>query len=636
MARLMIVMLAGGLAGAGWADVLEVPGQYPTIQEAVDAASEGDEIHIAPGTYVERIDLAGKDLLLLGVGGADVTVIDGDGDGPVLTTQDDGSGMLRLEGLTIRGGRAYQGAGAFLTGTSVEIDGCVFSFNEAFSTDMYNLQDVWGGALYMQGGEHLSVRSSRFEDNRAVLDFYNGRFFEGFGRGGAIWCSGVGGGGVLIADSAFAGNESRENGGAVYVAAAGGVVRVERSTFEESFAVSVVGDDREQFVDKTGSGGSLHIEGVSLVVNDSRFVANESGSGGAIFAPAGAEILRCVFEGNRGVAQEGHNQRGGGGAVVMSSGTVAQTVFRDNHVAFAGGALQMLEGGEVLACSFIDNCADGEDPQERTNPGQGGALWIDGDDARIEQCLFDGNCAGDLGFAVYVKGTGVCQRVEVINCVFRENTFWSSGFDLNAEGTLSREGACLVRLVNCTITGSIAPAGEPSVFGEFFGNRRFDIDNCIVWGNDEPIFDATPRAAYSIVQGGIDGVGNLDTDPMFADEGSGVLRLRPGSPAIDAGDNTRVPIGVLEDFAGRPRFVDDPDTGDTGVGPAPVVDMGAYEYQASCLADLDGDGDADSVDFFAFLDAFGAGEPSADIDGDADLDTDDFFAFLVLLSVPCP
>lgn len=635
MLRLVIVVLAGGLAGTGWADVLEVPGEYPTIQEAVDAAAEGDEIHIAPGTYVERIDLGGKDLLLLGVGGADNTVIDGNGDGPVLTTQDDGSGMLRLEGLTIRGGRAYQGAGAYCIGTSVEIDGCVFSFNEALSVDMYNQQEVWGGAVYMEGGEHLSVRSSRFEDNRAVFDFFDGRFFAGFGRGGAIWCSGVGGGGVLIADSVFARNESREGGGAVHVAFAGGVVRVERSTFEESFAVSVVGNDQEQFADKTGSGGALYIEGVSLVVRDSRFVANESGSGGAIFAPAGAAITRCVFEGNRGVAQDGHNQRGLGGAVVMGSGTVAQSVFRDNHVSFTGGALQMLEGGEVIACSFVGNCADGVDPQFLTSPGQGGALWIEGDDAHIERCLFDGNCAGWKGFAVYVKGGGVCQQVEMINCVFRGNTFWDGGIQLGAEGALYREGRCLVRLVNCTITGSASPAGDPSVFASFSG-QRFDVDNCIVWGNDEPLFDATPRAAYSIVQGGVDGVGNLDMDPMFADESAGILRLRPGSPAIDAADNTRVPIGVAEDFAGRARFVDDPDTGDTGVGPAPIVDMGAYEYQASCLADLDGDGDADSVDFFAFLDAFGAGDPSADIDGDGDLDADDFFAFLVLIGVPCP
>ena len=56
-------------------------------------------------------------------------------------------------------------------------------------------------------------------------------------------------------------------------------------------------------------------------------------------------------------------------------------------------------------------------------------------------------------------------------------------------------------------------------------------------------------------------------------------RLRPHSPAIDAGDNTALGVGVLTDLAGHPRFLDDERTPDSGVGPAPVVDMGAYEFQ---------------------------------------------------------
>jgi hypothetical protein len=40
-----------------------------------------------------------------------------------------------------------------------------------------------------------------------------------------------------------------------------------------------------------------------------------------------------------------------------------------------------------------------------------------------------------------------------------------------------------------------------------------------------------------------------------------------------------VPTGVTTDLAGNPRFVDDTETPDTGSGTAPLVDMGAYEYQ---------------------------------------------------------
>ena len=55
------------------------------------------------------------------------------------------------------------------------------------------------------------------------------------------------------------------------------------------------------------------------------------------------------------------------------------------------------------------------------------------------------------------------------------------------------------------------------------------------------------------------------------------LRPGAGSPAIDSGDNSAVPTGVLTDINGDQRFQDDPATTDTGIGAAPIVDMGAYE-----------------------------------------------------------
>ena len=52
-----------------------------------------------------------------------------------------------------------------------------------------------------------------------------------------------------------------------------------------------------------------------------------------------------------------------------------------------------------------------------------------------------------------------------------------------------------------------------------------------------------------------------------------------------------MPGGVTTDLDGNPRFVDDPDTVDTGYGEPPLVDMGAYEFQGSaCPWDLNGNG----------------------------------------------
>lgn len=61
---LAIVFLAGSI---GLCDELRVPGEYPTIQAAVDAARCGDTVLIAPGTYSETVIVLRKsDLMLQG------------------------------------------------------------------------------------------------------------------------------------------------------------------------------------------------------------------------------------------------------------------------------------------------------------------------------------------------------------------------------------------------------------------------------------------------------------------------------------------------------------------------------------------------------------------------------------------
>jgi len=56
---------------------LYVPGNYPTIQQAIDAAVNGDTVLVDPGTYVENIDFMGKAITVASADGPTVTVIDG-------------------------------------------------------------------------------------------------------------------------------------------------------------------------------------------------------------------------------------------------------------------------------------------------------------------------------------------------------------------------------------------------------------------------------------------------------------------------------------------------------------------------------------------------------------------------------
>jgi hypothetical protein len=55
---------------------INVPADIPTIQQAIDAASNGDTINIAAGTYVGALTISGKILALAGAGSGS-TIIDG-------------------------------------------------------------------------------------------------------------------------------------------------------------------------------------------------------------------------------------------------------------------------------------------------------------------------------------------------------------------------------------------------------------------------------------------------------------------------------------------------------------------------------------------------------------------------------
>jgi len=62
------------------------------------------------------------------------------------------------------------------------------------------------------------------------------------------------------------------------------------------------------------------------------------------------------------------------------------------------------------------------------------------------------------------------------------------------------------------------------------------------------------------------------------------LRLQPGSPSSDAGNNGALSGSVTTDLDGNDRFIDDPTAPDTGTGTPPLVDMGAYERQNAAPA----------------------------------------------------
>src|SRR3954449_9541270 len=100
----MIALISG--AGAASAQTYRVPGEFPSIQSAINAATagsipNGSVIEVQPGTYAEAllINTTSRSLTLRGVAGPASTVVSASGTGQSALRILRATGAIRIEGL---------------------------------------------------------------------------------------------------------------------------------------------------------------------------------------------------------------------------------------------------------------------------------------------------------------------------------------------------------------------------------------------------------------------------------------------------------------------------------------------------------------------------------------------------------
>lgn len=359
------------------------------------------------------------------------------------------------------------------------------------------------------------------------------------------------------------------------------------------------------------TGGGLLTLFTDVLIRDCTFTDSEAytGAGAAIQDQTKVRIIGSDFTHNRTTDP-----------LALTSIGIFQTHGYAPGVYFSGDKTG--DDNVMLNCRVMNNESSG---------GAAGVFAIGGQPT-IAGCLIAHNTGTSLygNEGLYIR---LADGARVINTTVADNT-GPSAYTSNSSG-------CIIDVNDAVIANSIfwnnSSGGAVNPGGQLYVNPARTgvvVDRVIAQGWD----------------GTIAGMGSGD-DPMFADAAGADYALLAGSPAIDAGDNAYVPADtpdadldgdLLEplplDLAGAPRFQDDPDAPDTGVGTSPIVDLGPYERtpDATCVADIDGNGALNLDDINAFAGAFIAGSLAADVDGSGTLNLDDINVFAQSFLAGCP
>ena len=224
----------------------------------------------------------------------------------------------------------------------------------------------------------------------------------------------------------------------------------------------------------------------------------------------------------------GSDDGSGGGMYNRSSSPSLTNVTFENNLAGSGGGMRNRSSSpSLINCNFLGNQA---------TLGGGGMSNFFSSPSLIN-CNFLGN------YAAYIGGgmDNFSSSPSLINCSFSGNQSGSSG------GMENKDSSPILK-------------------------------NCIMWGNSSEVRNSNSSPTYTktLVKGLAVGSFQGTENPLFVSQPSvglgtaGDLRLRPCSPAINAGNNT--------------DNATDTDLDDNSRIFGTTIDLGAYEYQSALPA----------------------------------------------------
>jgi hypothetical protein len=127
------------LVNAGYSITLRVPADYPTIQEGIDAAQNGDTVLVAPSTCTgannRALNFQGRQIVLISEAGPALTIIDCEHLDRGVVFQSGEDSLSVVEGFSIQNGYApteEAGGGILCTGSNPTIRNNIITGCESY------------------------------------------------------------------------------------------------------------------------------------------------------------------------------------------------------------------------------------------------------------------------------------------------------------------------------------------------------------------------------------------------------------------------------------------------------------------------------------------------------------------------
>lgn len=330
------------------ATIINVPADQLTIQDGIESATMSDTILVQPGTYIENINFNGKNIVVGSLfittndtNYIDISIIDGNYNGSVVTFENGENNTAVLSGFTIKHGQALRGAGIYCYSSSPTVENVVVTSNR--------ITEAWwdGGGGIKCLFSNLILRNTTVKNNTV----------DGFhGYGGGIFlefCTQP-----IFENINIIGNNSELYGGGIYINFSSSIlnnVTVKNNTshigagikITESNSiltnVNITGNETEQY----GFGGGMSLSSSNIVMSNVNITNNSAHRGGGIVCGLDIDLSFCT-----NVNIIGNSANFGGGISVSSISTsntkISNMLIAENYAYYGGGGIYCNQNNRAL------------------------------------------------------------------------------------------------------------------------------------------------------------------------------------------------------------------------------------------------------------------------------------------------